>query len=138
MEAAACVVGRLDDDGPWVGFAPSLDDGYELVIGDRGRAWRAPASPEDLLCLAIAYFEDALIGPPEEIGATHADIGALVRHLAAVNPDPARASRLAEAVDAVDDGLAADAVIGALARCVESGVDPIDRLARRAMDLSTR
>ncbi len=128
---AGCLVGRLGDDGPWLGFAPSLDDGYLLLAADRTSTWRAPASAEDLLCLAIAYFEDALGEPPEHLAATHADIGALVRHVAA-RADAGRAARLAEAVDAIDDGLHGDAVIAALTRCLQPGEDPLERLARRA------
>ncbi len=128
---AGCLVGRLGDDGPWLGFAPSLDDGYLLVAADGTSTRRASASADDLLCLAIAYFEDALGEPPEDLAATHADIGALVRHVAA-HADAGRAAQLAEAVDAIDDGLNGDAVIAALTRCLEPGADPLERLARRA------
>ena len=39
MTVVACAVGRVDPDGPWVGFAPTLDDGYALVVGtDDGAA----------------------------------------------------------------------------------------------------
>jgi len=136
MVAAACAVGRLGEDGPWLGFAPSLDDGYELVVADAARAWRARATTDELLCLAIAYFEDALPGAPEELAATHADIGALVRHLAAVNADPRQAPLLSQAVDAIDDGLAADVVIAALQRCLGSVTDPVQQLERRAAELA--
>lgn len=128
---AGCLVGRLGDDGPWLGFAPSLDDGYLLVCTDGTEIHRTPASAADLLCLAVAYFEDALGEPPEHLAATHADIGALVRHVAA-HADDERGARIAEAVDAIDDGLDGDAVIAALTRCLEPGPDPLERLARRA------
>lgn len=137
MEGATCLVGRVAHGGPWLGFAPSLDDGYLLVVTDGSSAHRAPAAPEDLVCLAIAYFEDALADAPEELAATHADIGALVRHVAGREAEPARARLLAEAVDAIDDGLAGDAVIGALVRCLPPGTRPIERLALRAAAVSS-
>lgn len=138
MMAAACTVGRLGGDGPWLGFAPSLDDGYELVITDasRPRPYRAPATADDLLCLAVAYFDEGLDAPPEELAATHGDIGALVRHVAARERNAERAAALAEAVDAIDDGLAGDAVISALARCLGPGVDALAVLERRAAALA--
>lgn len=135
MVAAACAVGRLGVDGPWLGFAPSLDDGYDIVVANAAGAHRSRASAEDLLSLAIAYFEDALGEPPEELAATHADIAALVRHVAAREPEPSRAAALARAVDAIDDGLAADAVIAALARCLAPGADATAWLARRAAEV---
>lgn len=129
----SCLVGRLGDDGPWLGFAPSLDDGYLLVATDGTLTQRTPAAADDLLCLAIAYFEDALGEPPEDLAATHADIGALVRHVAG-RADDERGAQLAEAVDAIDDGLDGDAVIAALTRCLEPGPEPLERLARRAAE----
>ena len=130
---ASCLVGRLGDDGPWLGFAPSLDDGYLLVATDGMVTHRMPATPDDLLSLAVAYFEDVLGEPPEDLAATHADIGALVRHVAQ-RADAGRHGRLAEAVDAIDDGLDGDTVIAALSRCLEPGLDPLERLARRATE----
>lgn len=135
MSIAACAVGLLRPGGPWVGFAPTLDDGYALVVGDSGRSRAAPAESDDLVALAIAYFEDALAAPPEDLAATHADIGSLVRHVAGAERDPGRRHALGEAVDAIDDGLAADVVVGRLSACLEGGDDPIARLGRRAIDL---
>ena len=89
MTVAACAVGRLGPSGPWVGFAPTLDDGYALVVGaDEGDAAAAPADPDDLVALAIAYFAEELPEPPEAFAATHGDIGALVRHVAEARPMP--------------------------------------------------
>jgi hypothetical protein len=130
MEIPACVVGRLDPGGPWIGFAPTLDDGYALTVRGDGRSDRRPADPVDLLALAVLYFEDAVDPPPEEIGATHGDIGAIVRHAAERVGEEARAST-AEAVDAIDDGLAADVVIERLQRALGDGVDAIAHLRRR-------
>jgi hypothetical protein len=135
VAAAACAVGRLGPDGPWVGFAPTVEDGYSLVVGDNDRTHRGAADLDDLLSLAVAYFAEALDEPPEELAATHADIGSLVRHLGSAETDPARRRSLAEAIDAVDDGLAADVVVGRLTSCLEGVEDPVARLARRAAQL---
>ena len=136
MNAPACAVGRLVDDGPWIGFAPTLDDAYALVVGTEAGSRRGAADTDDLLSLAIAYFEDGLAAPPEDLAATHGDIGSLVRHLAGMEPDEERRRLLGEAVDAVDDGLAADVVIGRLNRCLRATEEPIERLARRAEELA--
>ncbi len=132
MDVAACAVGRLAPGGAWIGFAPDLDDTYVLVIGGVGSSRRERADADDLLSLAVAYFEDALDAPPEDLAATHADIGALVRHLAQVETDAVRRARLSEAVDAIDDGLAADVVVTRLVACLDGSEDAVDRLARRA------
>jgi hypothetical protein len=129
-------VGRLDADGPWIGFAPTMDDGYALVVaGSDGQSHSAAAEADDLLALAVAYFQDDLAEPPEELAATHGDIGAVVRHLAEVESDPMRRRLLGEAVDAVDDGLAADVVVGRLSRCLDGDEEPVARLARRSAEL---
>lgn len=139
MDAPACAVGRLAEDGQWVGFAPALEDAYDLVVGRPGEASRRRlAEPDDLLCLAIAYFEDALGEPPEELAATHGDIGSLVRHVAELEPDDERRRSLREAIDAVDDGLAADVVVNRLHRCLLGDEDPVERLVRRAAEVSPR
>jgi hypothetical protein len=138
VEIAACAVGRLGPDGPWVGFAPTLDDSYALVVGGLPRGpWQVTADPDDLLALALAYFEEALDAPPDELAATHGDIGALVRHLAEHEPDPVRRHLLAEAVDAVDDGLAAEATIARLAMALGDGPDASTRIRRRVSELQT-
>jgi hypothetical protein len=135
----ACAVGRLGADGPWVGFAPTLDHGYALVVaGVDGAARSTRAEADDLVALAIAYFLDDLAEPPEELAATHGDIGALVRHLAELSEEPQRRRRLGEAVDAVDDGLAADVVVGRLSLCLEGDEEPMARLARRSAELLAR
>jgi hypothetical protein len=135
VTGAAAAVGCLGPEGPWVGFAPALDDGYALVVGDEKTIVRSSADADDLLSLAIAYFEDALDAAPDELAATHGDIGALVRHLAEHETHVDGRRKLSEAVDAVDDGLAADVVVGRLTVCLEGGEDPIARLRRRATEL---
>lgn len=137
MEVPACAVGRLDPDGPWIGFAPSLDDGYALTVGS-GRSEgsrRLPAEPADLIALAILYFEDSLAEPPEDLAATLGDIGAVVRHAAERITDVAGRRSYDEAVDAIDDGLAADVVLDRLARAFGDGEDAAAHLRRRVAGL---
>ena len=91
MDDAACAVGRIGPDGPWVGFAPTIDDGYALVVGGlRDGPRRVRADGRDLLALATLYFEEALDEPPEELAATLGDIGSLVRHVAEHEMEPDR------------------------------------------------
>ena len=45
---------------------------------------------------------------------------------------------LEESVDAIDDGLAADVVVGRLSRCLSSDEEPEARLRRRAAELLER
>ena len=124
MDDAACAVGRIGPDGPWVGFAPTIDDGYALVVGGlRDGPRRVRADGRDLLALATLYFEEALDEPPEELAATLGDIGSLVRHVAEHEMEPDRRRLLGEAVDAVDDGLAADVTIARLGRALGDDVD---------------
>jgi hypothetical protein len=136
MDAPACAVGRLRPGDPWLGFAPTLEDAYALVVGTESGPRKGAADADDLLSLAILYFEEALDEPPEDLAATHADIGSLVRHVAEAEGDPARRRVLDEAVDAIDDGLAADEVIRRLTRGLVGGEEPIARLGRRAIQIS--
>jgi hypothetical protein len=136
MDVVACAVGRFGPNGPWIGFAPTLDDAYALVVGDLpGGPRQLNADADDLLSLVLAYFEESLDAPPDELAATHGDIGALVRHVAEHELDPERRRVLAEAVDAVDDGLAADVTIARLTRALGDGVDATTRIRRRVSDL---
>ena len=137
MDVPPCAVGRLEPDGPWIGFAPTLDDGYALTIGSAGAVRQADAEPLDLLALAVLYFEDAGEAPPEDLAATHGDIGAIVRHAAERIDDATRRQAADESVDAIDDGLAADVVIERLERAVGGEVDALDHLRRRAAALAT-
>ena len=142
VDLAACAVGRLGPDGPWVGFAPTIDDGYAFVVGSAGRAAATagtdPADPgarDDLLALVLAYFEEVLDPPPDDLAATHGDIGALLRQLTDSEPDPQRRRMLAEAVDAVDDGLAVDVTIARLGRALGNPGEAIARIRRRVGEL---
>ena len=136
MDIPACAVGRLDPGGPWIGFEPILDDGYALTVRAEGRTRRRRAEAIDLVALAVLYFEDSVEAPPEELAATHGDIGAIVRHAAERVDDPARRREFEEAVDAIDDGLAADAVIERLQRALGDEVDAIDHLRRQVVSLA--
>lgn len=137
MEVPPCAVGRLDPDGPWIGFAPTLDDGYALTIGSAGALRQRAAEPLDLLALAVLYFEDADEVPSEDLAATHGDIGAIVRHAAERIQDGVRRRAADESVDAIDDGLAADVVIERLERAVGAGVDARDHLRRQVTLIAT-
>ena len=136
MEGAACAVGRIGPNGPWVGFAPTIDDGYALVVGESGgHGRRVAADAQDLLALASVYFEEALDPAPDELAATLGDIGSVVRHVAEHETDPDRRRVLGEAVDAVDDGLAADVTIARLGRALGEGVDAAARIRDRVDQL---
>lgn len=140
MDARATAVGRIGPDGPWVGFAPTDRDRYALVVGSEGVVRTEEAGADLLVALAIAYFEDALHPPPDELAATHGDVATLVRHLVAVEADAPRRSALAEAVDAIDDGLAADVVVRRLTAALsdDAASDPIGLLTERALAVSRR
>jgi hypothetical protein len=85
-----------------------------------------------LAAAAAAYFLAALDDPPVELEATQADVAALVTTLATgTGSEHDAAAR--EALDAIDDGLPADAVALRLQRLLPPGADPLtilrDRLA---------
>jgi hypothetical protein len=127
--SAASAVGRLDRDGRWVGFVREADGGFRLAFGDGGDApATTPATSEatrraDLLAVAIAYFAEVLTDAPAELEATQGDIADLVRWLTATASDSAQARQLQEALDGVDDGLAADVLIGRLTAAL-AAADP--------------
>jgi hypothetical protein len=87
------------------------------------------------VAIAVLYFEDGLEEPPEELAATLGDIGAIVRHAADHALTPEQVSRFAEAVDAIDDGLAADVVLERLTRILGPGVDADEHLRARVAEL---
>jgi hypothetical protein len=131
-----CAVGRIGPDVAWVGFEADGPD-YRLAVGDGVRTVLQLAEPQTLLALAIAYFEEALDDGPAELQATHADVAELVRHVAGGEADPGRRRMLDEAVDAIDDGLAADAVVSRLVAAWQQvpneQADPVDLLVTRAL-----
>jgi hypothetical protein len=135
VEIPACAIGRLEPDGPWIGVAPTVDDGYALTLGASGEGGQLTARPDDLAALALAWFEESLDEPPEALAATLGDVAAIVRHAAERVTDPEAHRAFDLAVDAIDDGLAADVVIDRLARALGDGVDAVEHLRRRTEGL---
>jgi hypothetical protein len=114
----AVAVGSLGIGGPWVGFVRG-EYGFRVAFGQTngGLISSAADGPErvvELLAAAIAYYEEALEPAPPQVEATQADLARLMTWLAAVEQDPIRRARLTEAIDAIDDGLAGDAVVARL------------------------
>ena len=109
-----------------------MADSYRLCVGIDDRVLSVEADADVLLALAIAYFEEALDSAPPDLEATHADMADLVRFVAAGDEDPARRARLAEAIDAIDDGLAGEAVARLLTKSrpgtPDEQADPVDLL----------
>ncbi len=134
-----CAIGRLEGEGPWVGFV-RVEGGYRLAVGREDASVQTDAADDALLlALAIAYFEDVLEDPPPAMEATHADLSDLVRDVAVRASDPEGRRLLDEAVDSIDDGLAVDEVIGRLdaawRRTAEEQADPVDLLRERVTGL---
>lgn len=130
-------IGRLEPDGPWIGFDHTGDE-YRFVLGSGGETLVAPADADLLLALAVAHFVEAFGGAPPDLEATQADLSALVGHLMRRATDPGRRALLAEALDAIDDGLAGDAVATRLAMArgaLNERVDPVELLLARAEEL---
>ena len=133
----ARAIGRLEADGPWIGF------GYRagaprFVVEAPGGILDRPAGTDLILALAIAYFADAARDAPQDLEATQSDLSTLVRHLMDAEADIERGSMLGEAIDAIDDGLAGDAVAEKLeaARSPrDGGADPVELLARTAREV---
>jgi hypothetical protein len=133
-----CAIGRVRPGGPWIGFQSS-PSGYRLLVGSESGVRSRHADADLLLALAIAYFEEAFDDPPSELEATHADMSELVRHAAALEEDAEHRRLLTEAVDAIDDGLAGDAVANRLSaartRTPDEQADPVDLLVTLAEEL---
>jgi hypothetical protein len=128
-------VGRLTADGPWIGFAAS-EDGYRLAaLAADGSARDIGAAGTDevgLLAVAIVHFLASLEPPPPDLEATQADVARLVRSVAASRDAGPGADLARQAVDAIDDGLAADAVALRLAAMLPTpDADPVAILAKR-------
>lgn len=118
-------IGRPETDGPWIGFG-LRGDAYRLVVGTKGQVKDVAAGTDLLLALAVAYFAEALDEAPPDFEATQSDLSALVRHLMSTEADNGRRGLLSEALDAIDDGLAGDAVAGRLAAARYPGSEPAD------------
>lgn len=135
---AARAVGRLVAGGPWIGFGYRAEE-CRFVVGAADGVRDRAADQDLLLALAIAYFTEAVEGPPSDLEATQSDLSALVRHLMSAEPDPARRGLLGEAVDAIDDGLAGDAVAEKLQAARSSrddAVDPVELLSRNVREIA--
>jgi hypothetical protein len=137
---APYAIGRLAPGGPWIGFQADAG-GYRFVVGIDGTLRSSEADVDLLLALAIAYFTEALDGAPPDLEATQADMSALVADLAQRETDAEARSLLREALDAIDDGLAGEAVAGRLAAArpqVAEATDPIELLRARGTELAGR
>ena len=135
---AARAIGRLVAGGPWIGFGYRADQ-CRFVVGAGDEVRDGGADQDVLLALAIAYFAEAVEGAPPDLEATQSDMSALVRHLMQAEPDPARRALLSEAIDAIDDGLAGDAVAEKLqaARSPrDDAVDPVELLSLKARQIA--
>ena len=135
---SARAIGRLEADGPWIGFG--YRDGAPRFVLRGGKGQRDEPAYEDLLlALAIAYFAEAVRDAPPDLEATQEDLSALVRHLLGAERDRARRALLSEAIDAIDDGLAGDAVAQKLdtARSAQGeAVDPLEVLSRKVRQIA--
>jgi len=128
-------IGRLVPGGPWIGFGHRA--GAARLVVETGSGFRdEPADRDLVLALAIAYFTEACDGAPPDLEATQSDLSALVRQLMPGEADPGRAL-ITQAIDAIDDGLAGDAVAEKLqaARSTGAGaIDPVELLSRRMLE----
>lgn len=135
---AARAIGRLAPGGPWIGFGLRGDEWRYLLGADDG-VRDAPADSDLLLAIAIAHFAEAFNEAPPDLEATQSDLSALVVHLIDEEPDAGRRALLTEALDAIDDGLAGDAVAARLAAARSPGsdrVDPIEQILAVARELT--
>lgn len=135
---AVRAIGRLEADGPWIGFGYRAGAG-RLVVGAADGTRDSAADQDLLLALAIAYFAEAVDEAPPDLEATQSDLSGLVRHLRGAEPDPGRRALLSEAIDAIDDGLAGDAVaekLGVVRSRRADAVDPVELLLVRARQLA--
>lgn len=131
-------IGRLAPGGPWIGFGSRAGQ-WRYVVGTEAAVRDEPADPELLLALAIARFAEAFDEAPPDIEATQSDLSLLVRHLIATQPDGRRRALLEEALDAIDDGLAGDAVAARLTAARSPGsdrADPVELVLAAARELT--
>ena len=130
--ASVHAVGTLPN-GAWLGFRRRRD-AYDLAVGIGAEVTGVSADADELLTVAVAYFEEALDDPPIDLAATHEDLAGLVRWLVERAGSGRRRDLLQEAVDAIDDGLPGEVV----ATRLEGGrdtpneqADAVDLLVRR-------
>jgi len=141
-------IGRIGTRGQWVGFVRDAA-GFHLAVAQPGEATvvspaRGANRIAELLAVAIVYFEEALDPPPPELEATQSDLAELLAWMT-TKTDTGRNQLVREALDAIDDGLAGDAVVARLSdasrglagKAIEQA-DAIDLLAQRVKDLRAR
>lgn len=134
---AVRAIGRLEPGGRWIGFG-FRGEACRIVLGSGDIMRDAPAETDLLLSLAIAHFAEAFDEAPPDLEATQLDLSSLVRYLMRAEADADRRALLAEALDAIDDGLAGDAVAGSLSAARSPGsdrVDPVEVLLAVAREL---
>ena len=135
---AARAIGRLEAGGPWIGFG-YRGGAFRVVMEGSGGMRDAAADPDLILALAIAHFAGALEESPPDLEPTQSDLSTLIRHLADAEADPGRRALLGEALDAIDDGLAGDAVaekLGAARSGRDDAVDPVELLSRKVQEIA--
>ncbi len=98
---APCVGVVAEEPGPALGFLGP--DGTLLVA--------RPVDGRELLAAVIAWFEESLADPPQDLEATQEDLASVVRWLAGASLEAPLHGLLSEACDAIDDGLAEDVVV---------------------------
>ena len=132
-------IGRLGG-GPWIGFGYRAGVPHLVVAGADG-VRDAPVEGDTLLALASAHFAAAFDEPPPDLEATQSDLSALVRRVMETEADAGRRALLGEAMDAIDDGLAGDAVAEKLAAArspATASLDPVELLLVEARQLADR
>lgn len=130
------VIGRLPD-GPLVGIEPA-GDGYRLVFGLPDGTWLADPTTDPLerraglIAGAIAFFLASLDEPPADLEATQADLARVVETLGSSLLTVEERAMAGQALDAVDDGLPADAVaLRLLPLLPPAQADPVEILRAR-------
>jgi len=137
-EASVLVIGQLTPQGQWAGVQRTRD-GWEPMFGDADGSTRPVNGPPErkrllLVVAAIAYFSEALPQAATGFEATQGDLADAMRWLAESEPDPLTATRIREAIDAVDDGLPGDAVANRLTPLMaDEQADPVDLLINEAL-----
>jgi hypothetical protein len=133
-------IGRLGADGPWIGFGYRAGVPH-LVVGRAGGMHDAPADGDLMLALAIGHFAEAFDEAPPDLEATQSDLSGLVRQLMRKEMEAGRRALLAVAMDAIDDGLAGDAVAERLAAArspATASLDPVELLLVVVRQLADR
>jgi len=137
-------IGRMPD-GPLVGIEPA-GEGYRLLFGLADGTWLADPTTDPLerraglIAGAIAFFLASLDEPPAELEATQADLARVVESLGSSLLTREERATASQALDAVDDGLPADAVaLRLLPLLPPEQADPVEILrARYARATSAR